>query len=1031
MKQKLKRSSILLVGFLSMSAIEARTSFSDARTSDTYIGSAAVGTNKDMVRSKNYKGFDESLQSDGKVKISGTVKDDGGEPIIGATVKLPGTSIGTITDIDGHFSIEVPQDAEIEVSYVGYVSQNLTARKSQNTTFVLREDRKMLNEVVVVGYGTMKRKDVTGSIATINAGDLTVASATDASTALQGKIAGVDIERNVGRPGGTFNVKVRGESSINNANASPLYVINGIPMTDGINDLNPDDIESIDVLKDASATAIYGSRGANGVVIVTTKSGGKKGHFSIDYNGYYGVRKASNLPDMMNGEQYAKWRTDLFNTMGRDTSRGNTEFFTPEEWDIIDSGRYTDWIDLTLRTGQQYSNTVTASGGDAQGSFAASIGQLSEQGTVRAQDFNRYNMNLSVTHKFLNKWTFGANTYFTYSKQNEGSYETLRSAYRLPPVAFPYDEEGNPRFHAFRNASATNPMFEVLPDGERRENRRYSLFGNVWLQVDPIKGLSLKTQMSPHYKQERDGVSLGVHAKNAADSQPKTEGRYNTSTNFGFVWDNSLNYTRTLGNHHLTGTLVQSIEYNRWESSWQTTRNFPFNSLWYNLGAASKGDINNSDTDYKKSTLASFLARVQYGYMDRYLFTVSGRFDGSSRLAKGHKWAFFPSAAFAWRVTEEKFMEPARSWLSNLKFRLSYGVTGSDAVSIYGTQSAVTNYPYDFGGNVVQSYYKSSLANLDLTWEKTREINVGFDFGFLRDRINGTLDIYQRNSTDLIMNRQIPSTSGWSSIWDNVGKTRNRGIELGINTVNIRNKNFTWTTTLIFDHNKNTIQELYGQKRDDVANRWFIGKPISVNYDYVFDGIWQQSEADEAAKYGQTPGQVRVKDMDDNGVINADDKRVIGQLYPKWTGSITNTFNYRGLDLTFQVYTRQGAQMQSNFMSSFCSLTGDYKNLNVNYWMPDNPSDEFPQPGNSGKYNAVLNYQSVSFVRVGYITLGYSLPKSVLNKLNIKKLRVYFTTNNPFTFTHYRGYDPEWASQDTWGEATGTTTYMMGVNLQF
>lgn len=985
------------------------------------IYKAAPGKSKEQV----------TQQAGLKVKISGIVKDNTGEPVVGATVKVPGTTTGTITDIDGNFSLEVPHNSDVEISYIGFATQNLTASHSHSVDIVLKEDLHTINEVVVVGYGTMKRKDVTGSISTINGDELTVSSATNAATALQGKIAGVNIERNVGKPGGTFNIKVRGESSINNANASPLYVINGIPMTDGLNDLNPDDIESIDVLKDASATAIYGSRGANGVVIVTTKSGGQDGHFSISYDGYYGFRKASHLPDMMDGPEYVKWRTDLFSTMGRDTSRGNAEFFTSNEWDVIDSGRYTDWIDLTLRTGQQYSNTVTASGGDAKGSFAASIGQLSEEGTVKNQDYNRYNIHLNLTHKFLDKWSFGANTYFTYSIQNEGSYETLRSAYRLPPVAQPYDEDGNPKFHVFRNASATSPIFESQPDGERRENRRYNFFGNAWLQVEPVKGLTLKTQMSPHFKQERRGVSFGVHAKNAADSQAKTEARYNTDANFGFVWDNSLNYTRTFGDHHLTGTVVQSIEYNRWESTWQTTRNFPFNSLWYNLGAASKGDINTSDTDYKKSTLSSFLARVQYGYKDRYLFTVSGRYDGSSRLAKGHKWAFFPSAAFAWRVTEEKFMAPTQGWLSNLKFRLSYGVTGNDAVSIYGTQSSVSNYPYDFGGDVVQSYYKSSLANQNLTWEKTREINIGLDFGFLNGRINGTLDIYQRNSTDLIMNRQIPSTSGWSSIWDNVGKTRNRGIELGINTVNIRNKHFTWSTTIIFDRNKNTIQELYGQKKDDVANKWFIGQPISVNYDYEFDGIWQNSEADLAAKYGQTPGQVRVKDLNNDGVINAEDKKVIGQLYPKWTGSITNSFNYRDLDLTFQVYTRQGAQMRTYFMSSFCSLTGDYKNLNVNYWMPDNPSNDYPQPGNSGKYNTALNYQSVSFVRVGYITLGYSLPQSMLKNLNIKKLRFYFTTNNPFTFTHYKGYDPEWATQDTWGEATGSTTYMIGANLQF
>lgn len=964
-----------------------------------------------------------------KTKISGVVKDSNGEPVIGATILEVGTSNGVLTDLDGKFSLNVSSKAQIEISYIGFISQKVKAGSGQSLNIILREDTKLLDEVVVVGYGTMKKKNVTGSISSVDNKTLTVAAATNAVGAMQGKIAGVNIERNVGRPGGSFNIKIRGVNSINNSNSNPLYVINGIPTTEGLGDINPNDIESIDVLKDASATAIYGSRGANGVVIVTTKTG-VEGRLSISYDAYVGVRKASNLPDMMNGKEYVDWRTELFKQMGRSTDRSNTEFFTADEWKVIDSDSYTDWQDLVMRNGLQYSNTVTASGGDEKGTFSASIGQLKEEGTVKAQDFSRYNMNLSLNRKFLSKWQMGGNMYFTYSIQNQGSYETLRSAYRLPPVAQAYDEEGNLKFDAYRNDGVKNPLFETSDTGEQREVRRYKFMGNMYLQVEPIKGLVLRSQISPQMVYYRTGIYEGPTTKYAGGKQNNTYASYETNSQFGYVLDNQIRYNKRINNHNFDFNFVQSLEYNRWENSMQEAKNFPYDSEWYNMDAVTKADIASSKTDFKKSTLASFLGRVQYSYKDRYMLTLTGRYDGSSRLAKGHKWAFFPSVAFAWRISEEDFMKDLAA-ISNLKLRLSYGTTGSDAVGIYGTQSNVAQYYYDFGGQTATSYYKNALANYDLTWEKTYETNIGVDFGVFNNRINGTVDVYRRDSKDLIMTRNLPATTGWSSIWDNIGKTRNQGIELSLNTVNIQTKAFTWNTNIVFDRNKNKIVELYGQKKDDMGNKWFIGKPINVNYDYEFDGIWQTSEAEDAAKYGQKPGQIRVKDVTKDGKITAEDKQVLGQRYPKWSGSITNSFQYKDFDLSFNVYTRQGAQMASTFVSSFISLKGNYNQLDVNYWTPDNPSNEYPQPGNEGKYFSSLTYKDVSFVRVGYITLGYSLPQSLLSKLKLKKLRMYFTTNNPFTFTSYMGYDPEWANQNTWGESTGYTTYLMGVNLEF
>ena len=964
-----------------------------------------------------------------KNTVRGIVRDESGEPIIGANITVKGQTIGTITNIDGRFSLEAPEGVTLEISYIGFVKQEVKAIGKKELSITLKEDAKTLEEVVVVGYGTMKRRDITGSVSSVGTDVMTQGSSTQVATALQGRIAGVNIQKNAGRPGGSFSIYVRGANSINNTN-DPLYVIDGMPTTASLNDLNPDDIESIDVLKDASATAIYGSRGANGVVIITTKRG-QKGKLSIQYDGSFGFKEATHLPDMMDGDEYVAFRTEYYNNLGRSTDRSNSEFFTEEEWANIDSGNYTDWVDLVLRKGFQTSNTLTISGGDDKGTFSLGIGQLKENGTIDGQDYSRYNMHLNISRKITDKWEAGGSLYFTYSIQNEGSYETLRSAYRLPPMVSPYDEDGNLKFKVYRSSSVTNPLYESMEDGESRENKRYRGMGNIYLKFEPIKGLALRSQFSPQFIFKRDGEYYGLYCKNGGGgtSLANTSAVYETTNHWSYTWDNQVTYDKKLGQHSLGVTFVQSIQFQQEESTYQKAYNLPYNSKWYNLDSVASDDISSSSTDYTQASLASFLGRIQYSYKDRYMLTVSGRYDGSSKLAEGNKWAFFPSAALAWMIGEEPFMKEI-DFLSYLKLRLSYGVTGNDAVDIYGTQSNVSKLNYDFGGTTTTSYYKSGLANTDLTWEKTYEINLGIDFGFFDNRINGTIDLYQRTSKDLIMERQIPSTSGWTSIWDNIGKVRNRGIEISLNATIIKTKDFTWDANLVFDTNKNEILELYGEKNDDVTNKWFIGEAISVNYDYEFAGIWQTDEAEEAAIYGQTPGQVKVVDQNGDGVINSEDKVILGQQLPKWSGSFTSTFQYKDWDFAFNIYTRQGAQLNSTFVSAFMCLEGDYNQVDVDYWTESNPSNKYPAPGNKGDYFSAMCYQDVSFVRVGYITLGYTFPKKWMKRLGVKNLHLSATANNPFLFTSFPGWDPEWATQNTWGEVTSTRSFLFGIKFE-
>jgi len=961
--------------------------------------------------------------------VSGTVKDEEGAALPGVNVIVKQTTNGTATDADGKYTLTVSEGTETLVfSFIGYAPQEIAIQNRSVIDVVMVPDIRSLEEVVVIGYGTVEKKDLTGAVGSVDSDVIAGTTMTHPAAALQGRIAGVNIERSVGRPGGGIQITVRGLGSLTGPN-TPLYVIDGIPTTEGLNDLNPADIENIDVLKDASATAIYGSRGANGVVIVTTKKG-KEGKFSIQYDGNYGVRTPANLPDMMSGPEYVQWRTDWFANRGLDTSRANAQFFTAEEWDIIDRGAYTDWIDLVLRTGLQTSNTITASGGDAKGTFAVGVGQLREEGTIPGQDFNRYNMHLSVNRKFLTNWEAGGSLYFTKSIQNLGSFETLRSAYRQPPVANPDDANGNPRFFSYRSDFVTNPLFEWKKDGETREVRRNRAFGNIFLQAKPLTGLTLRSQLAPQLVIHRNGEYYGQFSKAGAGMIANTNANFSTNNSFAYVLDNLANYVKEVGKHDFNLSLIHSIQFEQWEGSFQAARNFPFNSQWYNLDAVPLANVTASQTDYSQRTLASITGRLQYDFNDRYLFTVTGRYDGSSRLSEGNKWAFFPSAAFAWRMSEESFVKSINS-LSNLKLRLTYGVSGNDAVNNYGTQANVSQRLYDFNGVVATSYYKSGLANYDLTWEKTAEVNIGLDYGLLDDRITGSIDVYRQDSKDQIMRRQLPETTGWNDVVDNIGWVRNSGIEFSLNTVNIQTNNFSWSTGLIFDSNKNEIVELYGGKRDDIGSRWFIGEPIQVNYDYEFAGIWQLNEADQALQYGQTPGQIKVKDLDGDGVINANDRKIIGQRTPRWSGSITNSLNYKNWDFSFYVYTRQGEQLQTTFRSSFVGLEGNYNHLDVDYWTPTNPSNEFPQPGNRGRFFDAYRFRDVSFVRVGNISLGYALPASVLSKLKLKRLRVYGTAMNPFTFTAYEGYDPEWADENTWGEATGFSTYLLGVNLEF
>ncbi|MEJ6979460.1 TonB-dependent receptor [Pedobacter sp. P351] len=957
--------------------------------------------------------------------VNGKVLDETNQPLIGATVKIKGVAAGgTTTDVSGAFSITAPENAVLTIAYVGYETQEVPVNGRAVLSVKMSPSARNLNEVVVVGYGTQRKADVTGSIVSVSSTTITRSATPDATGALQGQAPGVTVVKNVGKPGSGYSINIRGLSSFGGSN-SPLFVIDGVPTSSGLNDLNPADIEKIDILKDASATAIYGSRGAKGVVIVTTKRG-KSGKTAISYDAYMGVRKPTNLPEFFTGPEFVAYRKEVLKGQG-----SNAAPFSAAMQKNIDEGKFTEWPSLVLENGLQMNHNITASGGDDKTRFSLSAGFLEEEGNVAPESFQRYSLRGNIDRQISEKWKTGLNLYFAQNLRDLGSSEALRSSYRMPPMAYPYDASGNPVFAVYDASSVTNPLFDQ--ENDLRQNRNLRSFGSLYVQVAPFKDLTLKSTIYPSYSAGRSGTFFSSMSKQGIGSLP-SEGTTSYREQFSWILDNQASYEKQLGLHKVNATLVQSLQKDREETSNVGARGLGYRSLWYNL--APPAQAIGYGSSFTQSTLASFSTRVNYNYNDRYLITATGRWDGSSRLAAGNQWAFFPSASFAWRLSQEKFIQNI-SAINDLKLRLSYGITGNDGIGAYSSQSSLGATFYDFGGVNTAGYAPNRLPNKQLTWESTGELNLGLDFVLLNNRISGSVDAYNRRVNNAIQNRALPPFVGFSTIADNIGKLRNRGIEVGLSTINIRKGAFSWKTDFVFDANKNEVLETAIGKKDDVANLWFIGQPVQVNYDYVFDGIWQLAEKDQAAKYNQKPGQVRVKDLSGpngapDGKIDATyDRQIIGKRIPDWTGSFSNTFRYGDLDLFVMIYTRQGEQFRSNFDQTFMGYSGDLNQIKVDYWTENNPSQTIFQPGNGGNFSSVLTWRNTNFTRVGNITLGYNLPANLLKKVKVGSLRVYGTVTNPFTFTDDPGFDPEWASQNTFGTAVGSSSYLFGLNLSF
>ncbi len=984
----------------------------------------------------NVKVLDES--------VTGTVyASDSDAPIEGVTVLVKGTTTGTYTDGEGKFSVNVPDlNSTLVLSYVGYSTLEIPLEGRSNITVTLQQDITSLDEVVVVGYGTQRKRDITAAIASVDSREIAEIPVASTVQSLQGRVAGVDIQNVNGRPGQNPQITIRGRRSINAGN-DPLFVVDGIPLTDGGTafDINPQDVESVEILKDAASTSIYGSRGANGVILITTKRG-SEGKTNIAYDGFIGASSATRQVDMMNGEEFAnmkresrRWDDNLNATWDGVIPPDNIVFEDPIELESIALGRSTDYQDLVLQTGVTMNHQLSVRGGGAKTQFLISANYYDEEGIIDNMGFKRYSVRVNLDHR-VNDWLkLGVSNYINRSEQNFGSTSAWGEAIANNPLGVPRDPEtGELRFLPTNDGIRTNPLSELVPGAYIDERINHTIFSSIYLQADLFKGFRYQLTFGPEVRFRRRGFfrASETNANRGGPADASKEER----TIFSYTLENLLTYDKDIGNSHLKLTFLQSIQdFNR-EDFGASIDNLPFDSqAFHNLGT---GDVTTTQvgSGLQEWQLASFMARVNYEIAGKYLIQANVRADGSSRLSEGNKWAYFPGVSMGWRIVDEPFMQSA-SWLQDLKLRGSWGQVGNTSIDPYQTQGTLARTAYNWNDAPATGYRLNNLSNSELTWEKTATLNIGIDYSFFLGRVSGSIDWYQSNTTDLLLERALPITSGYRSVLFNVGETQNTGLEISLETVNFDTPaGFRWTTQLNWFTNNEEIVELSNGAEDDIANRWFIGEPIRVFYDFEKIGIWQINEEDQAKQFGDLPGEIKLRDVNSNGQYDGDDRQILGSDVPDWSAGMTNRFEYKGIDLSAFFFARVGHLVRSRFHDSNNTLFARYNNLNVDYWTPDNPTNAFPRPNQNQerpKYVSTMSIFEGDYLKLRNATLGYTFPSAITDAIGLSRLRIYASAQNPWFASTYETFDPEAGgdAQVSSGDIPSSKLYLFGVNVQF
>lgn len=999
--------------------------------------------------------------------ITGVVKDEAGLSMPGVNILEKGTNNSASTDFDGKFSIKLSTEkAILLVSFISFQSQtiNLGGRNTLNIKLIPEEQT--LKEVVIVGYGSVKKTDVTGAISTIKPETITERNATSPLEAIQGSTPGVQITSSTGRSGDGYNVVIRGNNSLL-AGSTPLYVVDGVP-TDDIDFLNPQDIARMDVLKDASSAAIYGSRGASGVIIVTTKSGvsAKKG-VSVSIETSYGTKTAVRLPEMMSGAEWWRYHQTAYLsatplTQTPDQLAGLAGNQSPLLVTRANNDYNFDWYDAILKTGMTSNNYINLSGKADNGlSYNLAFGLQKEEGLIDKDSNDKYTFKLGVNHQINNKFSTGANVTMARVETQLGSDLAMQEGTRFSPLLSPYavDADGNETDKLFfqpgkltypdgtwaiNKTSTVNPLMEIANSSQTEKS--WKTIGNVYFQYRALSWMSFKTSFSAGVFSGVNSSAYGVETTTGVKLGGVNSASIKNIQNFNYTWDNQIDLKHTFNEvHNFSALLLQSLYSNKDENSYMFSNNQLFDVGTNNMGTGVQTSYQ-MNSNYSKNSLNSYAVRLNYSYKDKYLVTASTRWDGSSVLSKGNKWTSFPSVALGWNISKESFLEN-NAIISNLKLRASLGYTGNDNVAPYTTQVLLNQLTYYANDNsAVNGAQSKNLANANLTWEKTREINLGLDFGLLENRITGSVDVYDRLSDKLMQEQKLAYESGWDKTYANVGSVSNKGIEVGLTTKNIKSKLVDWETSFTFTRNVNKLESIYDQDvTSDIGNNLILGSELKPNYNYVYDGVWQEREVAEAATYKMLPGQAKPKDLNGDGKFDANDRTVIGNVNPEWQGSIYSKLKVGQFDLNFSILTSQGQTVLSTFHQNFADVSGrSFQKVKMDYFVPTNgtgleanESNENPRPGpvatGAGAFwsSNMAYYRSVDYVKIKNISVGYTLKNDLLNKLKINNFRIYINVLDPFVFTDFDGYDPEWAGAAFGINRPAAITTQLGLSIKF
>ena len=988
-----------------------------------------------------------------QITISGTVLDRKGEPVIGASIAIEGKSMGTVTDLDGKFTLAAPPNGIIKISYMGYLPQSVPVNNKTIFNITLEEDLKGLEEVVVIGYGTVKKRDLTGAVTSVKSSDITIAPTSNVMEALQGKISGMDIMKTTGQVGEDVEILLRGNRSIYGDN-DPLFIIDGI--IGSYKQINPSDIESVDILKDASSTAIYGSAGANGVVIITTKRG-KEGKATVNFDAYVGISGSPEFFHGMRGDEWTNYQREAYKYKNGQYPADMSSILTDAKMhEAYNQGKWIDWVDEAsgnTAVNQKYNLSIT--GGTAKTKIFSSLSYDRQEGLLSNEDLNRYGLRLNIDQEIFSWAKAGFTSNLNYSIKNGGVKNTFTKAMSAFPLGDAYDADGNLNYEF--SPKQYTPLGDFIPNQFVDNTRNTYLNANAYLEINPIAGLTYKTIISGTLDEGRRGQFWGAKATANRPSYAGSPHAGITNTyNYEYMWDNILSYNKTLfADHNIAATVLSSwnqIEHeeNLAAGSGQLLDSWNF----YRLISATSSRV---ESDYNKKTKMSYAVRLNYSYKGKYLASFSNRWDGVSWFADGHKWDSFPAGALAWRISDESFMENTQNWLSNLKLRLGYGVTGnSGGIDAYSSQQQAYAYSsagISLGGKIVPFIqYYNSFPNPYLSWEKSYNTNIGLDFGLFNGRIDASFEWFMTKTKDLLFKRTMPVTSGmtgWGSPlvrWENLAETSNRGIELTINSRNIQTKDFSWNSALTFSWSKEKIESL--PSGDIIAESLFEGQPIKSFYSYKYKGIWGADTPSEVLNtYGVKPGWVMIETIPQisNGVSDEGahkysdaDRKILGHANPDYIVGLNNSLTYRNFDLGFFVMARYGQTIKSDLLGWYNAKTGFSNNQisGVDFWTEDNQGAYFPVPGSgdvdgNAKMMPSLQYRDGSFIKVKNITFGYTLPLNISKIAKMERCRFYFTAYNPFLYVkdkQLRGTDPETNGSDAFPLYK---QYVFGVNLTF